>query len=80
VTLAPIVGRRRDDDADDKTKYISGFRAAYVFGILSRDSATGHCHPAVVAEGATFYGRNFRSRTTTRFELDCRVCSDVDQF
>ena len=35
--LAPIIGRRRDAD-DDDAKGVLGFRAAYVFDGLSRDS------------------------------------------
>ena len=35
--LAPIVGRRRDA-GDDDAKAVLGFRAAYVFDGLSRDS------------------------------------------
>jgi hypothetical protein len=38
VILAPIVVRRRADDADDDAKHVAGFRAAYVFDGLSRDS------------------------------------------
>lgn len=36
VILAPIVARRRADDADDKT-CVAGFRAAYVFDISQTD-------------------------------------------
>jgi hypothetical protein len=35
--LAPIVGRR-DREPDDESRAILGFRAAYVFDGLSRDS------------------------------------------
>jgi glutamate mutase epsilon subunit len=38
VILAPIVVRRRTDDADDDAKHVAGFHAAYVFDGLSRDS------------------------------------------
>jgi hypothetical protein len=36
--LAPIVGRRNTDAVDDDSKTVLGFRAAYVFEGLSRDS------------------------------------------
>jgi hypothetical protein len=36
--LAPIVGRRKTGVADDDSKTVFGFRAAYVFEGLSRDS------------------------------------------
>ncbi|MEQ1907525.1 MAG: ArdC family protein [Vicinamibacterales bacterium] len=36
--LAPIVGRRESEAADDNARTIVGFRAAYVFDGLSRDS------------------------------------------
>ena len=36
--LAPIVGRRKADIAEDDSKTVLGFRAAYVFDGLSRDS------------------------------------------
>ena len=36
--LAPIVGRRDSDAAENDSKRILGFRAAYVFDGLSRDS------------------------------------------
>jgi hypothetical protein len=36
--LAPIVGRKDSDAADGDTKIVVGFRAAYVFDGLSRDS------------------------------------------
>ena len=35
--LAPIVGRRHTDAADDDSKTVLGFRAAYVFDIASTD-------------------------------------------
>jgi uncharacterized protein DUF955 len=35
--LAPIVGRRNTDAADDDSKTVLGFRAAYVFDIASTD-------------------------------------------
>ena len=35
--LAPIVGRRKADVADDDSKTVLGFRAAYVFDIASTD-------------------------------------------
>jgi N-terminal domain of anti-restriction factor ArdC len=38
ATLAPIVGRRYTDAADNDSKTVLGFRAAYVFDGLSRDS------------------------------------------
>ena len=38
VILAPIVARRSEADSDDDSKRIAGFRAAYVFDGLSRDS------------------------------------------
>jgi hypothetical protein len=38
--LAPIVGRRETDTAADDSKNVLGFRAAYVFDLLSRDYAT----------------------------------------
>jgi hypothetical protein len=37
VILAPIVGRRHDAE-DNDSKQVIGFRAAYVFDGLSRDS------------------------------------------
>ena len=36
--LAPIVGRRNADAAEDDSRLVLGFRAAYVFDGLSRDS------------------------------------------
>ena len=36
--LAPIVGRRNSDAGEDDSKRVLGFRAAYVFDGLSRDS------------------------------------------
>ena len=36
--LAPMVGRKRDDAVDDEARTVVGFRAAYVFDGLSRDS------------------------------------------
>jgi hypothetical protein len=36
--LAPIVGRKRDDAVGDEARTVLGFRAAYVFDGLSRDS------------------------------------------
>ena len=36
--LAPIVRRRSDDSADEPERAVVGFRAAYVFDGLSRDS------------------------------------------
>ena len=36
--LAPIVGRREAESASDEARGILGFRAAYVFDGLSRDS------------------------------------------
>jgi len=36
--LAPIVGRKEADAADGDAKTVVGFRAAYVFDGLSRDS------------------------------------------
>jgi len=36
--LAPIVGRKEADVADGDTKTVVGFRAAYLFDGLSRDS------------------------------------------
>ena len=38
--LAPIVGRREAESASDNERTVVGFRAAYVFDVLSRDSAT----------------------------------------
>jgi antirestriction protein ArdC len=35
--LAPIVGRRKSEAADDDSKSVIGFRAAYVFDIASTD-------------------------------------------
>jgi hypothetical protein len=35
--LAPIVGRRHTDAADDESKTVLGFRAAYVFDIAATD-------------------------------------------
>jgi len=38
--LAPILGRRDREGDVDQTRVVVGFRAAYVFDVLSRDSAT----------------------------------------
>jgi N-terminal domain of anti-restriction factor ArdC len=35
--LAPIVGRKRDDAADEETRTVHGFRTAYVFDIAQTD-------------------------------------------
>ncbi len=35
--LAPILVRRRDDAADDDSKHVAGFRAAYVFDVAQTD-------------------------------------------
>jgi hypothetical protein len=37
VILAPIVVRRQDNDADDDSKHIAGFRAAYVFDVAQTE-------------------------------------------
>lgn len=37
VILAPIVTRRRSDDAEEDSKHIAGFRAAYVFDVAQTD-------------------------------------------
>jgi len=44
--LAPILGRRNTDAADDDSKAVLGFRAAYVFDIASTD---GDSLPEVAA-------------------------------
>jgi hypothetical protein len=38
ASLAPIVGRREAESASDNARAVVGFRAAYVFDGLSRDS------------------------------------------
>jgi hypothetical protein len=38
AVLAPITARRNADAADSESKTVVGFRAAYVFDVLSRDS------------------------------------------
>jgi antirestriction protein ArdC len=35
--LAPIIGRRKQDPADDETRTVLGFRAAYVFDVEQTD-------------------------------------------
>ena len=40
--LAPIVTRRREDRSDEDSKAVIGFRTAYVFDGLSRDSDHGY--------------------------------------
>jgi hypothetical protein len=42
VILAPIVVRRSAEGTDLDTKHVAGFRAAYVFDGLSRDSDHGY--------------------------------------
>ncbi|MBI1874652.1 MAG: hypothetical protein HYS05_12330 [Acidobacteria bacterium] len=38
--MAPITARKDADAADNESKTVVGFRAAYVFDVLSRDSAS----------------------------------------
>jgi hypothetical protein len=38
--LAPITARRDAEAVDGESKTVVGFRAAYVFDVLSRDSTT----------------------------------------
>ena len=38
--MAPIIGRREAEPEGDNARTVRGFRAAYVFDVLSRDSAT----------------------------------------
>ena len=52
--LAPIVGRRNTDAADDDSKAVLGFRAAYVFEGLSRDSDHAGGSPARTSAGSSF--------------------------
>jgi hypothetical protein len=40
LVSAPIVTRRDVESSDDNARAVLGFRAAYVFDVLSRDSAT----------------------------------------
>ena len=45
--LAPIVARRRDETGDDDSRTVVGFRTAYVFDGLSRDSDQRTGRPTV---------------------------------
>ena len=52
--LAPIVGRREAESDSDNARAVMGFRAAYVFDGLSRDSDHEGWSPAGVSPGSSF--------------------------
>jgi N-terminal domain of anti-restriction factor ArdC len=72
--LAPILRRRRDETDEEESRVIAGFRTAYVFDVLSRDSATRSRQRRRGRRGRHLHGPNSRCLGDA-FEQDCRVCS-----
>lgn len=70
--MAPIIARRREDANEDESRTIVGFRAAYVFDELSRDSAFWLSGPSVCQTGipTVDFGQRCRLRAARRVALD----------
>ena len=70
--LAPIIGPREAESASDNARTVVGFRAAYVFDVLSRDSAIrlsspiALCHDAADEQALRSHGAPARSSGTAR--------------